>query len=30
MLDMYFDKDALVTVKFGVFVNDDLEVQWPA
>lgn len=30
MLDMYFDKDALVTVKFGVFVSDDLEVQWPA
>ena len=29
MLDMYFDKDALVTVKFGVFVGDDLEVQWP-
>ncbi|MFC5270941.1 hypothetical protein [Adhaeribacter terreus] len=29
MLDMYFDKDALVTVKFGVFVSDDLEVQWP-
>ncbi len=30
MLDMYFDKDALVTVKFGVYVSDDLEVQWPA
>jgi flavin-dependent dehydrogenase len=30
MLDMYFDKDALVTVKFGVFVSDDLEVKWPA
>ena len=29
MLDMYFDKDALVNVKFGVFVGDDLEVQWP-
>lgn len=29
MLDMYFDKDALVTVKFGVHVSDDLEVMWP-
>lgn len=29
MLDMYFENDALVTVKFGVFVSDDLEVQWP-
>ena len=30
MLDMYFDKDALVTIKFGVFVSDDLEVKWPS
>ena len=29
MLDMYFEKDALVTVKFGVHVTDDLEVMWP-
>jgi hypothetical protein len=29
MLDMFFENDALVTVKFGVFVSDDLEVQWP-
>jgi len=29
MLDMYFDKEALITVKFGVFVSDDLEVLWP-
>ncbi|MBK0403581.1 hypothetical protein I5M27_11330 [Adhaeribacter sp. BT258] len=30
MLDMYFENDALVTVKFGVLVTDDLEVQWPS
>jgi len=29
MLDMFFENDALVTVKFGVFISDDLEVQWP-
>jgi flavin-dependent dehydrogenase len=29
MLDMYFEKDVLITIKFGVFVDDDLEVKWP-
>ncbi|TGE10575.1 hypothetical protein EU556_00335 [Hymenobacter fodinae] len=30
MIDMYFDEDQLQFVNFGVFINDDLEVQWPA
>ncbi|SNC76963.1 hypothetical protein SAMN06265337_3650 [Hymenobacter gelipurpurascens] len=30
MIDMYFDEDQLQFVNFGVFINEDLEVQWPA
>ncbi|KAA9340008.1 hypothetical protein [Adhaeribacter soli] len=30
MIDMYFDKNALVSINFGVFINDDLEVKWPS
>lgn len=30
MIDLYFDEDELQFVNFGVFINDDLEVQWPA
>jgi hypothetical protein len=30
MIDLYFDEDQLQFVNFGVFINDDLEVQWPA
>lgn len=30
MIDLYFDEDELQFVNFGVFIDDDLEVQWPA
>ena len=30
MIDLYFDEDQLQFVNFGVFINEDLEVQWPA
>ena len=30
MIDMYFDEDELQFVNFGVFISEDLEVQWPA
>ena len=30
MIDLYFDEDQLQFVNFGVFINDELEVQWPA
>lgn len=30
MIDLYFDEDELQFVNFGVFINDDMEVQWPA
>ncbi|GGF02949.1 hypothetical protein [Hymenobacter cavernae] len=30
MIDLYFDEDELQFVNFGVFINDDLEVQWPS
>ncbi|MCR5888101.1 hypothetical protein LRS06_10010 [Hymenobacter sp. J193] len=30
MIDLYFDEDELQFINFGVFINDDLEVQWPA
>ncbi|MBC6991764.1 MULTISPECIES: hypothetical protein [Hymenobacter] len=30
MIDLYFDEDQLQFVNFGVFINDDLEVQWPS
>lgn len=29
MLDLYFENDKLIAINFGVFINDDLEVQWP-
>jgi len=29
MIDMYFEDGQLQFVNFGVFINDDLEVQWP-
>ena len=29
MIDLYFEEDELQFVNFGVFINDDLEVQWP-
>ena len=29
MIDMYFEEGMLQFVNFGVFINDDLEVQWP-
>ena len=29
MIDLYFEDDELQFVNFGVFINDDLEVQWP-
>lgn len=29
MIDMYFDENKLIAINFGVFINDDLEVQWP-
>ena len=30
MIDLYFDDEELQFVNFGVFINDDLDVQWPA
>ena len=30
MLDLYFENDKLIAINFGVFINDDLEVQWPS
>ena len=30
MLDLYFEDDKLIAINFGVFINDDLEVQWPS
>ena len=29
MIDLYFDEDELQFVNFGVFIDDDMEVQWP-
>lgn len=29
MIDLYFDDDQLIAVNFGVFIGDDLEVEWP-
>jgi hypothetical protein len=29
MIDMYFDDDQLIAINFGVFIDDNLEVQWP-
>ncbi len=30
MIDLYFDEDELQFVNFGVFISDDLDVQWPS
>jgi hypothetical protein len=30
MIDLYFDEDELQFVNFGVFISEDLDVQWPA
>jgi hypothetical protein len=30
MIDLYFEEGQLQFVNFGVFINDDLEVQWPS
>jgi len=30
MIDLYFDEGELQFVNFGVFIDDDMEVQWPA
>ncbi|WP_121236322.1 hypothetical protein [Hymenobacter sp. BT730] len=30
MIDLYFDEDQLQFINFGVFINEDLEVQWPS
>lgn len=29
MIDLYFEEGELRFVNFGVFINDDMEVQWP-
>lgn len=29
MIDMYFENDELVAINFGVYITDDMEVQWP-
>jgi len=29
MIDLYFEEGELQFVNFGVFINDDMEVQWP-
>ncbi|MEJ7662452.1 MAG: hypothetical protein WKG07_24235, partial [Hymenobacter sp.] len=29
MIDLCFEEGQLQFVNFGVFINDDLEVQWP-
>ena len=28
-IDLYFEDEKLQFVNFGVFINDDMEVQWP-
>jgi hypothetical protein len=28
-LDLYFEEDKLIVINFGVFIDDDLEVNWP-
>jgi hypothetical protein len=29
MIDLYLEDNRLLAINFGVFINDDLEVQWP-
>jgi hypothetical protein len=29
MIDLYLEDDQLLAINFGVYINDDLEVQWP-
>ncbi|WP_026462383.1 hypothetical protein [Adhaeribacter aquaticus] len=29
MIDIYVEDDQLLAINFGVFIDDDLEVQWP-
>jgi hypothetical protein len=29
MIDLYLEDGRLLAINFGVFINDDLEVQWP-
>ncbi|GAA4351369.1 hypothetical protein GCM10023185_09960 [Hymenobacter saemangeumensis] len=29
MIDLYFEEGELQFINFGVFINDELEVQWP-
>ena len=29
MIDLYLEGNKVVAINFGVFINDDLEVQWP-
>jgi len=29
MIDLYFEEDELQFVNFGVFISEDLDVQWP-
>jgi len=29
MIDLYLENDRLLAINFGVYINDDLEVQWP-
>ena len=29
MIDLYLEDDRLLAINFGVFITDDLEVQWP-
>lgn len=30
MIDLYFEEDQLQFINFGVFIDEDLNVQWPA
>ena len=30
MIDLYLEDDQLLAINFGVFIDDDLEVQWPS
>ncbi|NVO31551.1 hypothetical protein [Hymenobacter lapidiphilus] len=30
MIDMYFEDEEMQFVNFGVFIDEDLEVQWPS
>jgi hypothetical protein len=30
MIDLYFDEDKLIAINFGVLIDEDLEVKWPA